>query len=50
MAVNAEEHQLGRRGGGDPEMPRRGDHQDAAGPQAGRMGASGVGELVSRRV
>ena len=50
VAGDAEANQPGGRSGGDPEVPRCGDHQDPAGPQAGRMGAPGAGELISRCV
>ena len=50
VAGDAEGDQPGGCSGGDPEMPRCGNHQDPAGPQAGRMGAPGAGELLSRCV
>ena len=50
VAGDAEGNQPGGRGGGDQEMPRCGNHQDPAGPQAGRMGAPGAGRLISRCV
>ena len=50
VAGDAEGNQPGGRGGRDQEMPRCGNHQDPAGPQAGRMGAPGAGGLISRCV